>query len=92
MSFRELRKLQRFIKNAPSFVRVSELATIHTKKGSLPINSIIIGSEDKSLPTFGLFGGIHGLEKIGSHLVINQLKYLVKQMQWDQSLRELFTK
>lgn len=92
MPFRELRKLNRFIDDAPDFVKVEVLETVDSPKGPLPIHGIVIGPDDPTLPTFGLFGGVHGQEKIGSHVVINHLKYIARQTQWDKSLQELFKK
>lgn len=90
MSFSELRKLNRFISTAPDFVKIVELNHVDSADGKLPIYGIQIGPDDKSLPTTGLFGGVHGIEKIGSHVVINHLKYLCKQLEWDESLQDIF--
>jgi hypothetical protein len=54
-----------------------------------PIQSVTIGSEDRSRPTFGLFGGVHGLERIGSQVIIAFLHTLLNQLRWDKDLAEL---
>jgi hypothetical protein len=48
----------------------------------------VIGSEDRSLPTLGLVGGVHGLERVGTHLVLAYLDSLFEQLQWDRDLHE----
>ncbi len=59
---------------------------------TLPIHGLILGPDDKSLPTFGLFGGVHGLERVGTHVVLNYLSPLIEQLRWDETLRETFQK
>jgi hypothetical protein len=90
MSFSELEKLNRFINSAPDFFRIESIADIKYKDHRFPIFSISVGPENPNLPTFALFGGVHGIEKIGSHIVLNYLKYLAKQLVWDKSLQDLF--
>lgn len=62
------------------------LGYIFHKGKNYPITSIIIGSRDKSKPTFGLFGGVHGLERIGSQVIIAFLHTLSHQLKWDEDL------
>ena len=38
-------------------------------------------------PPLGLFGGVHGLERIGSQVVIHVLESLVKRLSWDAVLQ-----
>ncbi len=90
MAFSELEKLNRFIEQAPEFCTSECLGHVTAKGVSLPIYSLTIGPKDPALPTFGLFGGVHGLEKIGSHIIINYFKFLSKQLLWDKSLQDLF--
>lgn len=57
---------------------------------TLPIHGLTLGPDDKSLPTFGLFGGVHGLERVGTHVVLNYLSPLIEQLRWDETLRNTF--
>jgi len=77
---------------AERFGRVRVLDTIEVIDQELPIWGLVIGPDDRTLPTFGLFGGVHGLERVGSHVVLHHLKSLLHQMTWDENLRELFQK
>ena len=45
-----------------------------------------IGPDDPSLPVLGLFGGVHGLEKIGTHIIANYLNVLANRLSWNSSL------
>lgn len=72
------------------FGRVETLNTIDVRGKTLPIYGLVLGPDDKTLPTFGLFAGVHGLERVGSHVVINFLTPLLEQLRWDKSLQEIF--
>ncbi|MBP7844608.1 MAG: zinc carboxypeptidase [Proteobacteria bacterium] len=91
-SFPELINLQKVIDRAPSFARFKVLREIEFEGSSFPIISMEMGSEDKSVPCFGLFGGVHGLERIGSQLIINYLDVLFEQLKWDEDLAAQFSK
>lgn len=86
----EMRKIRNLIHMAnPELVKVSELARVNVKNKSYPIYSFQIGTSDVEAPVLGLFGGVHGLERVGSHVVISYLQSLFTQMKWDEDLREL---
>lgn len=71
------------------FGQVNELATVNFKNRDYPIHGFVLGSEDKSAPTFGLFSGVHGLERVGVHVTTNFLMQFLTQMEWNKSLREM---
>ncbi|WP_332777455.1 M14 family zinc carboxypeptidase [Polaromonas sp.] len=51
-----------------------------------------IGSRDPLAPAIGFFAGIHGLERIGSQLIIHYMRTLLYRLQWDELLhRQLQT-
>ena len=54
-----------------------------------PIYGLSIGSQDKDVPCLGLFGGVHGLEKIGTQVIISFLQSFLVQLTWDQALRKV---
>lgn len=84
----ELKKIEElcFIKN-PHW-RHEIIDYIQFKDESYPIYSFVLGSEDKTAPTLGLFGGVHGLERIGTHVIIAFLNSILEQMEWDKDLQE----
>ncbi len=87
----ELSELYRIIDDAGSLVHSEELARVALEDGtSLPIMSVRIGPDDTSLPTFGLFGGVHGLERIGTHVVLAFLHHLLAMLRWDKHERRRF--
>ncbi len=70
-----------------SLVSSKIITSIHHKNEKFPITSFSIGSKDKTKPTLGLFGGIHGLERVGSQVLLGFLRSFITQLNWDENLR-----
>lgn len=51
-----------------------------------PILSFQFGRNDPQLPTLVLIAGIHGLEKIGTHILTSYLRSFIRLLHWDRSL------
>lgn len=71
-----------------SLARVETIATVTHKNFEFPIHGIVLGTEDTSAPTLGFFGGVHGLERIGSEVVIAYLHTLSEVIHWDVTMKE----
>jgi hypothetical protein len=54
-----------------------------------PVYQITLGNPDPALPAIGFFGGIHGLERIGTHVLLYFLRSLIMRLRWDKSLHHL---
>jgi Zinc carboxypeptidase len=83
------RVLRLGLESLGGLVRVRQLSEVSWKGRSLPLLAFEIGSTDRFKPTLGLFGGVHGLEYVGSHVVLAFLESLVQQCLWDEELREM---
>jgi hypothetical protein len=55
---------------------------------SYPVHVVTLGNPAKEVPAVGYFGGVHGLERIGSGVVIAYLQSLVMRLQWDSTLHK----
>jgi hypothetical protein len=55
---------------------------------SLPVYTVAIGNPGAACAV-GFFGGVHGLERIGSDVVITWLHSLLTRLSWDSSLHTL---
>ncbi len=71
-----------------SLVTTKALSQISYKNEDYPIHAFIFGSQDQSKPTLGLFGGVHGLERVGSQVLLGFLKSFINQLNWDENLRD----
>lgn len=77
------------LKNALSgIIDVEVIHEVTLKNTSLPIHGFSFGSEDPSVPTLGIIGGIHGLERIGTEVALSFIRYLQARLPWDQTLHE----
>jgi Zinc carboxypeptidase len=88
----ELAVLERLVKyfneTLPGVARIQIEDTVNHEGIEFPLYSIVIGTEDKTAPCVGVFGGVHGLERIGAEVVIAYLQSLSETLLWDQTLRD----
>lgn len=60
--------------------------TIECAGRRFPLYLLTLGNPDPDVPAVGLFGGVHGLERIGAELVIAFVRALLQRLRWDRSL------
>ena len=58
----------------------------------LPLMSLSFGSHCPDAPAITLVGGIHGVERIGSQIVLSYLHTLIERAKWDMSFVDLLDK
>lgn len=86
--FRELEKVYRLVDKVHGHGQVKLLGNVDVKAHRLPIYGFEFGNPEPSAPCFGLFGGLHGLEKIGTELAVYFLYNLVERLEWNKQLRQ----
>lgn len=84
--FPELEVLYRLIDRAGAAARVETLAEIETAHGPLPLLCVELGRATPEVPAVGFFGGVHGVERIGSQVLLAYLHSLVERLCWDDCL------
>ncbi|EQC45673.1 M14 family zinc carboxypeptidase [Bacteriovorax sp. Seq25_V] len=89
--FQELKDIEELTKFSHPIVRHEILDTIDFKNKSYPLHAFSIGSQDPEAPTFGIFAGVHGLERVGTHLAISNLQNLFTRLSWDDELASSFS-
>ncbi len=85
----ELRELERLIKLGHNQLEVNFACQIDTSDASYPVYQLALGNPDPSLPAVGFFGGVHGLERIGSQVLLAFLRGLLSRLKWDKTLHHL---
>ncbi|MDP1955589.1 MAG: M14 family zinc carboxypeptidase, partial [Polaromonas sp.] len=65
---------------------VQAVGEVHTTGPSFPLYTASIGSADPLAPVIGFFGGIHGLERIGTQLILAYMRALLFRLNWDELL------
>jgi Zinc carboxypeptidase len=88
-SLAELAELQRILETAPAQVEHRTVLTVSTGGERFCVPVISMGVRDPAAPAVGFFGGVHGLERIGSGVVLACLRMLVARLAWDVSLQRL---
>ncbi|MDP5292360.1 DUF2817 domain-containing protein [Oceanimonas sp. CHS3-5] len=85
----ELRMLERLIRRGAPALRSRVLAEVEDKGRTLPVYALELGSPRREAPVLLLCGGVHGIERIGTQLVLAQLDTLLQRLRWDRSLQQL---
>ncbi len=88
----ELVALENVLLKLKPFARIERLAEVPFNGIQFPLYGVVVGAEDKTAPCVALVGGVHGLERIGSRVVIAWMETLAELLSWDTSLRERLKK
>jgi hypothetical protein len=86
--FPELSELEALIEGFGSRARVTEVAEVHYREKSYPLHCVALGSTKPEAPVVGFFAGAHGLEKIGSEVVLSYMRTLLELMRWDNQFQQ----
>ncbi len=88
--FPEMVELQRLIEDGAPHLEVRTVCEVGVGRHRFPVYRLALGNSDPALPVVGFFGGIHGLERIGTQVVLVFLGSLLARLSWDSLLqREL---
>lgn len=89
-SFPEMAVLESLIEGFGPLARSRVVAEVTHKGKTYPLYSIAIGSKNPEAPTVGFFAGVHGLEKIGSEVVLAHMHSLLEFLRWDKNFTARF--
>jgi hypothetical protein len=53
---------------------------------AMPVYAVMLGTRDEAAPAAGFFAGVHGLEGIGTQVVLSFLRGIVARLAWDETL------
>ncbi|MDD2658218.1 MAG: DUF2817 domain-containing protein [Methylococcales bacterium] len=82
--FPELKQLERIIERFGDKARVQVIEQIRYKDREFPIHCITLGSTLPDVPVLAFFGGVHGLEKIGSQVILSYMETITQLLDWDK--------
>jgi hypothetical protein len=83
----ELEALEHVLAAAGDRVEVRTLCTVEGDTGPLPVRAVLLGNPAPDVPAVGVFGGVHGLERIGAQVVIEHLASIVARLRHDAALQ-----
>ena len=82
----ELDELNRILEDGTGHLEVRSICEIECEGRRFPVQSICLGERSPEVPAIGFFGGVHGLERIGTRVVLAFLGSLVARLDWDELL------
>lgn len=87
--FPELDALAALIRRADGRLRSDVVCEVRHGTQTLPVHCVELGTTDPAAPAIGFFGGVHGVERIGTHVLLAFLHTLVERLRWDDSLARM---
>jgi hypothetical protein len=90
--FPELAQLEALIVQLGNHARTEVVTYINYKHHTFPVYNIVIGSMRSDVPVLALFGGVHGLEKIGSEVILSYLQTIIQLLAWDEEFHNRLQK
>ncbi len=83
----ELATLQDLVAGSAGQLQSWSLGEVRVEGRTFPLQAYALGPDRQDVPAVGFFGGVHGLERIGSEVVIAYMRSLVGRLAWDEVLR-----
>jgi Zinc carboxypeptidase len=84
----ELQELERIAAHAgPGLRRYNACEEVQADGSTLSLPVVVLGNTTPRVPAVGYFGGVHGLERIGSAVVLAYLNHLAMRLHWDEVLQ-----
>jgi hypothetical protein len=85
----ELYQMDRWLEQDDLPAKIHTLTAVETGDDCLPLYCFEIGSCKPSAPTVVFTGGVHGVERIGTQVILSFMHTLFHRMDWDESLDSL---
>jgi len=85
-SFPEYDQLLALLEIGEPWFRPTVACKVDVHGHSFAVHVASLGTESPDAPAIGIFGGIHGLERIGTQLVLDYMRSLLCRLSWDELL------
>lgn len=83
----QLDEIERLIDDAAAQLDARVVCRVELGGRSFPVHAVALGSSAADVPAVGFFGGVHGLERIGTDVLVAYLRSLVTRLAWDDVLQ-----
>ncbi|HEX5656974.1 MAG TPA: M14 family zinc carboxypeptidase, partial [Polyangiales bacterium] len=87
-SLPELRELEGLLTQIEPYARIQTLAHVDVRDQRLPVYAATLGTQEPTAPSLAFVGGVHGLERIGTQVVLAYLHTLSARLSWDRVLND----
>lgn len=85
----ELAELERLLELGRGQLEAAVACEVSAGGQRFPVYRLALGNPDPGLPAVGFFGGVHGLERIGTQVLLYFLRGLLHRLDWDSSLHHI---
>lgn len=85
--FAELKTLEDLIAELEPYAEIEVLDTVLHRGQNYPLYAISLGSSRVDAPVLAFFGGVHGLEKIGTEVICAYLQTVAELLRWDKEFK-----
>jgi hypothetical protein len=85
----ELEELEDILELGKNHLEAGVACEVNAGGKRFPVYRLAMGNPDPKLPSIGFFGGVHGLERIGTQVLLCFLHGLLTRMAWDKTLHHL---
>jgi hypothetical protein len=86
-TFAEYEDLKVLLDAGSARLAIRAVCDVEAGRSRFPVYVATLGATDPAAPAIGFFGGIHGLERIGTLLLIDFLRTLLYRLEWDELLQ-----
>lgn len=84
----ELCRLEQLVSVHAQHLKVDVVTQVVSDDQVLPVYALTLGSRAAEVPVIALVGGVHGVERIGSQILLVFLENLCRRLHWDTGLQE----
>ena len=94
-TFLEYEELKTILRAGAGHFEIQSACETHARRPPYPVFPVLtasIGSVDPAAPAVGFFGGIHGLERIGTQVILHYMQALLFRLEWDELLHQQLQK
>lgn len=89
----ELLWVERLIRKYPQHIRAKIELSLKHDGYILPIYSLSLGNiHDESVPALFITGAVHGVERIGTEVILSWLSSLLERLEWQEDLHIMLKK
>src|SRR5215813_9934202 len=90
-SLPELGEFARILDQHGARLETRVLCEVQDLERPLPVHAVALGSRSRGAPAVGFFGGVHGLERIGTQVLLSFLESLAGRLSWDERVQRLLS-
>lgn len=85
----ELQQIEAIIHDNKTYLCAKVLCRVLRNDDLLPVYALTLGNSARDIPCITYVAGIHGLERIGTQVIIAFLEGLLERLKWDRVLAEV---